>query len=71
LSPAEIQNYIGGGGIIGCYKLGPLELGSEIVSTTQLAVRLIYHPPQSFFILSSQAKEMVDHLCGFTSPKKT
>ena len=69
LSPAEIKSYIGGDINIGCYKLGAFEFGRESVSAAQLATRLIYHPPQSFFILSKQAKVVVDDLCGFPSSK--
>ena len=69
LSPAEINSYIGRDSNIGCYKLGAIELGRECVSAAQLGTLLIYHPPQSFFILSKQAKELVDQFCGFTSSK--
>jgi predicted transcriptional regulator len=67
LSPAEIKSYIGGDSNIGCYKLGAFEFGKEPVTAEKLGTRLIYHPPQSFFILSKQAKEVVDHFSGFNS----
>lgn len=65
LSPAEIESYIGGDSNIGCYKLEAFEFGKEPVTAEKLGTRLIYHPPQSFFILSKQAKEVVDHFSGF------
>lgn len=69
LSPAEIKSYIGGDSNIGCYKLGAFEVCGESVSIAKLCTCLVYHPPQSFFILSKQARQIVDHFCEFSSPK--
>jgi predicted transcriptional regulator len=69
LQPAEIKAYLGGGSHIGCYRLGDFEFGSGPVSAAQVRERLVYHPPQSFFILSKDAKLVVDHLLGFSSTK--
>jgi len=65
LSPAEIKSYIGGDSNIGCYKLGAFEFGREPVTAATLGTRLVYHPPQSFLILSQRAKEVVDHFAGY------
>lgn len=70
LSAAEILDYIGENGFIGCYKLGAVQIAVEPVSSAQLAARLVYHPPQSFFIVSKQAKQIIDHLAGFNPPKQ-
>jgi predicted transcriptional regulator len=66
LSPDEIKSYIGEGDrYIGCYKLGIFQFGKKPLSTTELSTRMIYHPPQSFFILSKRSKELVDQMAGF------
>jgi hypothetical protein len=68
LSPAEIKSYIGTATNIGCYKLGTFEIW-EPIPVAKLGTRLAYYPPQSFFILSKQAKQVVDHFSGFTPLK--
>jgi len=65
LSASEINSYISGDGHVGCYKLGAFQFSNKPVHTTELAARMIYHPPQSFFILSKRAKELVDQMAGF------
>ena len=76
LSPAEISSYINGDRAIGCYMLGKIQLTDSPVPASTLATRLTYHAPQSFFILSKKAKEVVDHFTGFNysntfkSPKR-
>jgi predicted transcriptional regulator len=70
LSPAEITVYIAGDGSIGGYKLGAFEFGTKAVPASELATRMTYHAPQSFFIISKQAKEIVDELAGFAPRKK-
>jgi predicted transcriptional regulator len=67
LSPAEVKSYIGGANKIGCYKLGAFEFGMEPITIARLCSRIEYHPPQSFFILSRQAKEIIDRFAGFKS----
>lgn len=65
LSPDEIRAYIGGDDKIGCYKLGRITLLRKTLTTGELATKLVYHPPQSFFILSRSAKQVIDKLAGF------
>lgn len=65
LSPEEINSYIGEDRRIGCYKLGTFEFGNRPVHTAELAARMIYHPPQSFFILSKWSRELIDQMAGF------
>ena len=69
LSPAEILAYIGGNASIGCYKLGVFQYGAGPIPRASLTTRLAYYPPQSFFILSKQAKKVVDELGGFNTPE--
>jgi predicted transcriptional regulator len=69
LSVAEIASYIGGDNSVGCYKLGTFQSCAKPVPIRTLATRLACYPPQSFFILSKQAKEIVDQLAGFSTTK--
>ena len=71
LPPAEIKSYIEGDSKIGCYKLGAFEFGKMPVSAARLSTRLVYHPPQSFFILSKEAKKIIDAFSGFLPLKVT
>jgi predicted transcriptional regulator len=66
LSPEEIKSYLAGDTYIGCYKLGAFQFGKMQVHTTKLATRTIYHPPQSFLILSKQGKKIIDEMAGFS-----
>lgn len=67
LSENEIIAYLDGDPKIGCYNLLRYEYCCRSISTAELNGRLIYHPPQSFFILSKEAKVIVDSLAGFES----
>lgn len=69
LSNDDILSYIGDCGSIGCYKLGTIQLCVQPIPIAKLMTRLIYHPPQSFFILSVQAKAIVDEFASFDTPK--
>jgi len=69
LPPEEIKSYIAGDRHIGCYKLGAFQFGNKPVHTTELATRMIYHPPQSFFILSKLGKQILDRMAGFIQLK--
>jgi predicted transcriptional regulator len=64
LSPLKIKTYIGGERYVGSYSLGTFQLGCRPVHSKELGTRMIYHPPQSFFILSKRGKEMVDEMVG-------
>jgi predicted transcriptional regulator len=66
LSVPEIESYIGKDATIGCYQLGHVELAPRPVSARELCTRIVYHPPQSFFIVSADAKEVIDEMAGFT-----
>ena len=69
LTPAEIRSYFGRRTSIGCYRLGPFEFSSEPVSAAKLATRLVYNPPQSFFIVSKKAKVVIDQFAGFNTSR--
>lgn len=71
LKPEEIQTYLAGDNSIGCYELGAFQFSSLPVSTTALAARMAYHPPQSFFILSKHAKDTIDRLANFSATVPT
>lgn len=65
LLPAEIENYIGNDPEIPYYELGSFELVRQPVNTSELSRNLVYHPPQSFFIVSRAAKLTIDEMAGF------
>jgi hypothetical protein len=66
LSQNEITKYFGHShSSIGVYFLDRIELAPVEASKDRLAGRLIYNPPQSFFALSTSAKEIIDDICGF------
>ena len=65
LTPAEISLYLGEDASVGCYMLADLEFPARIVTRKELATTLEYRPPQSFVILSRQAKEIIDEMAGF------
>jgi predicted transcriptional regulator len=71
LTPDEIQSYAGGDSCIGCYRLEGFQFGTGPVSTAEVTKHLLYFPPQSFVILSKQAKEIIDRLAGFDTPRVT
>jgi predicted transcriptional regulator len=65
LSLVEIDEYVGDRKTIGIYEIGTIELCKEEISVSRLAESLIYHPPQSYFVLSNAAKRIIDDLGGF------
>lgn len=69
LSPTDIISYIGNDTTIGCYELGLFQFAIKPISTLDLAVRMAYYPPQSFFILSKSAKVIIDSMAGFPAGK--
>lgn len=66
LSAAEIASYIGTDELIGCYKIGALEIAPSPASAAAIRARMVFYPPQSFFILSKQGKSVLDELAGYT-----
>lgn len=70
LSPTEIDTYAGGSQFIGCYKLGRIELAQPALTLSTIAEHMVYHAPQSFFILSNAAKTVIDKLAGFPNRRK-
>ena len=71
LSRDEIIKYVGPSASIGVYILERIDLAPVEVSINQLAEHLIYHPPQSFFALSTPAKTVVDRLCAFQAGRSS
>lgn len=67
LSPADVVAYIGSDATVGCYELGGISFASREITIAELTSRLVYHPPQSFFILSRTGKDVLDQLAGFGS----
>jgi hypothetical protein len=65
LCPAAVDAYTAGDPRIGCYELGKITLARQSLSSDFLNERMIYHPPQSFFVLSCLAQQMIDELAGF------
>lgn len=68
LSPQEISKYVGSARQVGCYRLGRFDIAIEPLTTAALTRALIYHPPQSFFILAKAAKRLIDNRAGFLEP---
>jgi predicted transcriptional regulator len=65
LSHQEILDYLAGEPSIGCYKVGKFERPLNPLAAAELNRMMIYHAPQSFFILSKRAKEMIDSTARF------
>ena len=69
LSPSDITTYIGNDSTIGCYELGTFQFANTPITISALAAHMVYHPPQSFFIISKEAKAVIDQLAGFSKTK--
>ena len=65
LSEERILKYFEGQESMGCYRLGKIVFSDGDVTTEQISAHMVYYPPQSFFVLSKDAKEILDRLCGF------
>jgi hypothetical protein len=65
LTRDEIVKYIGDYNSIGCYNLGKIELAPHEAHIAELASKLVYHPPQSFLVLSQNGSDLLDEICGF------
>ncbi len=65
LPEAAIREYFLGQASVGCYELGQVLLLPREVATSEIRTRMVYHPPQSFMILSRDGKSLLDELCGF------
>jgi len=65
LSEEQIRQYFGEQESVGCYRLGKIAFPDSVVTTEQIAAHMVYHPPQSFFVLSKESKGVLDRLCGF------
>jgi predicted transcriptional regulator len=62
LSESEIIKYFSGEESVGLYVLGDIRVLDEPISVAEIRKEMIYNPPQSFFILSNEAKRTIDHL---------
>ncbi len=67
LSEDEVRAYADGSPTIGCYRLKTIARAAHPVSSSELAQRMKYYAPQSFFILSKAARSIVDELASFES----
>jgi predicted transcriptional regulator len=63
----EIQTYFEGAVTIGCYRIGAIQPVSRPVTLSDIRKHMAYFPPQSFMILSKQAKSIIDRIAGFTT----
>lgn len=72
LSAAAVDAYAGGDSV-GCYELDHITLAGRELGSEELNRQMIYYPPQSFFIMSKAAKDIVDALAGFQggSPRRS
>jgi predicted transcriptional regulator len=64
MSVADIKAYVDSA--IGCYFLGQIEFPRTRLTVKELTERMVYHPPQSFFVLSGEAKKVIDEMANFT-----
>ena len=72
LSEDTIRQYYGRQESVGCYYLGEILLLAKDVKVSEFAAqRLIYYPPQSFFVLSKEGKNLLDRLCHFDRQSTT
>lgn len=67
LSAAEVAAYVGADATIGWYELGPVLFPRKEIGISEMSSRMVYFPPQSFFILSRAGKAMLDEMAGFES----
>lgn len=65
MSQSQIRDYIGGNKSVFLYRIGKPHFPETEVQLQDLRRHLVYNPPQSFFILSVEAKELLDRVCGF------
>lgn len=65
LSSDDITSYLGNRQHIGCYEIGTIEFPAKSITAAQINSELYYFPPQSFFIVSKNAKSIIDHMAGF------
>lgn len=65
MSKAEIKHYFGQENTVGCYLLGNFFFPEKAITVKELRDRMVYYPPQSFFILSKDGKRLLDIMCGF------
>ena len=69
LTTEQITSYYKGSKTVGCYRLGKIEILSTPLSIAAMRAKLNYFPPQSFMILSTEAKNIIDSLGGFRKIK--
>lgn len=65
LTADRIRLYVRPNPEIGCYRLAGIELAKRDAALQELGKTLVYYPPQSFFVLSKAAKQIIDEICGF------
>ena len=65
MSHAQIRDYLGSRHSMFLYRIGRPYFPDSEVQLHQLRRHLVYYPPQSFFALSTEAKEFLDRICGF------
>jgi len=67
ISKHDLQDYAGTYKKLSVFKVDPLQSSSPHVSRKTLVERFNFFPPQSFLILSTQGKILLDELAGFDS----
>lgn len=60
LRECEISEYFGSLKEMFCYRVSDIEFSKAPITSVAINARLKYYPPQSFFVLSKQAMEMLD-----------
>jgi predicted transcriptional regulator len=65
LTEDEIIEYIGSTEKVGCFEVEAIERAVACLSLDEIRMHMEYNPPQSFFILSTLAKDKIDQMAHF------
>lgn len=58
----EISKYFGDLEEMFCYRVSDIEFSKTQITSSEINTRIKYYPPQSFFVLSKQAMEILDSM---------
>jgi len=67
MSSREIASYVSADAEVGCYFLGKIEFPREPITVSKTSEVMVYHAPQSFFVLSVAAKREIDRMGKFSA----
>lgn len=65
LTEAQVRYYFGDSKTVGRYTLNTIQIADHKLSLTELRGKMVFHPPQSFFFLSTKAKDTIDDWARF------